>query len=176
MIRRRNSTMDTRNAPSRRFSGIVGGILFGIGILWIGWLLLASHSNVSDVPLWPGVSNPSTPINVQATPLLAEGISVSLAHQTPGISQQQAITLANQYEPDAATQAKSVSVQFVLLNYPVVSAPATHSNFNNTPVWMIWYQHIPLAPDDPSASTRSSHDLYVFLDGATGKEVLKVWI
>ena len=175
MIRRRNSAADTRDAPSRRLSGIVGGILFAIGILWIGWLLLASHSNVSDIPLWPGISNPSAPINVQATPLLAEGISVSLAHQTPSISQEQALTLANQYEPDAATQAKNVSAKFVLLNYAPV-APAIHNDFNNTPVWMIWYQRIPLAPNDPSASTRSSHDLYVFLDGTTGKEVLKVWI
>ena len=175
MIRRRNSAADTRDAPSRKLSGIVGAILFGIGILWIGWLLLSSHSNVSDIPLWPGISNPSTPVNVQATPLLAEGISVSLAHQTPSISQQQALTLANQYEPDAAAQAKNVRADFVLLNY-VPSVPATHNDFNNTPVWMIWYQHIPLAQDDPSASTRSSHDLYVFLDGTTGKEVLKVWI
>jgi len=167
---------DTRATPSRRLSGIVGGVLFGIGILWVGWLLLAPHSNVSDVPLWPGILSASTPVSVQATPLLAEGISLSLDTQTPAISQQQAVVLASQLEPDAASQANNVSAKFVLLNYPVSSTPATHGNFNNTPVWMVWYQHIPLAADDPSASTRSSHDLYVFLDGTTGKEVLKVWI
>ena len=178
MLRRRNSISDTgtASAPSRRLSGIVGGILLGLGVLWIGWLLLAPHASVSDIPLWPGVQTASTPVNVQATPLLAEGISLSVDNQTPAISQQQAVMLANQLEPDAASQATDVNAKFVFLNYPVITTPATHANYNSVPVWMVWYQHIPLATNDPSASTRTSHDLYVFLDGSTGKEVLKVWV
>ena len=178
MLRRRNSINDTKtpSTPSHRLSGIAGGILLGIGVLWIGWLLLAPHSSVSDIPLWPGVQTASTPVNVQATPLLAEGISLSIDNQTPTISQQQAVMLANQYEPSAASQATNVNARFVYLNYPVITTPATHSSYSNVPVWMVWYQHIPLASNDPSASTRTSHDLYVFLDGSTGKEVLKVWV
>lgn len=176
MIRRRRSVTGTEGMPSRRLSGIVGGILLGVGILWVGWLLLAPHGNVTDIPLWPGMQGASTSLNVQTTPLLAEGISLTQDSQTPTISQQQAVLLANQLEPDAASQAQSIAAHFVLLNYRVITTPATHANFNNTPVWLVWYQHIPLAANDPSASTRSSHDLYVFLDGTSGKEVLKVWV
>ena len=173
MLRRRSKIAG--HFPSRRWSGIAGGVLLGIGILWIGWLVLVSNSSSIGIPLWPGVLNASTPVNVQATPLLAEGISLSQTSQTPAISQKQAIFLANQLEPDAAAQAKSVIARFVLLNYATTTS-ATHQNFVNTPVWMIWYQHIPLVPNDPAASTRTAHDLYVFLDGTSGKEVLKVWV
>jgi hypothetical protein len=112
---------------------------------------------------------------VQPTPLLAAGISLGQTSQTPAISQRQAITLANQLEPQIASQAKGISAKFVLLNYPVTTTPATHANFDNTPVWVVWYQRIPLAPGD-ATSAHSSHDCYVFLDATTGKEVLKVWL
>ena len=177
-----NMVRKRRRSQSNRISGVVGGTLLGIGCLWLGWLLLAQHGNTPNLSLFPNLPGfPSTPdSDIQVTSLLAEGISLSHSDQTPALNQQQATLIANQLEPEAASKAKSVSAKYVLLNYPAMSTPATHANINNVPVWMVWYQKIPFEPSnasaDPALLSDSSHDLYVFIDANSGKEVLSVWV
>ncbi len=168
-------------------SGIVGGGLLALGVLWLGWLLLHQLGG----PALPGIPilnfAPTTPPNIQSSPLAAVGITLSQSNQTPTVKQQQALLIASQLEPDAATKAKSTTAQFVLLNYqnkgtPTTSAtpavPVVHANFNNVPVWMVLYQKIPLPSADPAVDptplSHSSYDLYVFLDASSGKELLKI--
>ncbi len=164
-------------SQSNLTSGIVGGVLLGLSCLWLGWLLLAQHGSalMLSLPAFPGSSS-----DTQVAPLLAEGISLSHSDQTPTLSQQQAMLIANQLEPEAASKAKSASAKYVLLNYPATSTPATHANFNNVPVWMIWYQKIPIGATNASVNSTSSpsafHDLYLFINANNGKEVLSVWV
>lgn len=117
------------------------------------------------------------PPNIQSSPLAAVGVTLSQSNQTPLVKQQQALLLARQLEPDAATKAKSTTAQFVLLNYHNKGTPA---DFNNTPVWMVLYQKIPLSSAnlavDPTPLSHSSYDLYVFLDASNGKELLKIQV
>ncbi len=128
----------------------------------------------------PGLSIPGfapTPVPaVQIPQLLAVGITLGHANQTPALSQQQVLLIAGELEPDAASKARNVSTQYVL----VTSTSAVHAALNNTPVWMVWYQQIPLEPADasvdPTPYPHSYHDLYFFLDGTTGKELLSVWV
>ncbi len=158
---------------SKSVSGIVGAILLGLGCLWLGWLLLGQHNSSPGSFIWPSSSgantNPSS--NAPLPQLSAEGITLGHAGQNPTLSQQQAVLLANQLEPDAANNAKNINARYVLL---------THASLNNIPVWMVSYQRIPIEPNnasvDPVPSTRSYHDLYVFVDANTGKEVLSVWV
>jgi hypothetical protein len=123
--------------------------------------------------VWPSLPGTNTtPVaNAPLPSLTAEGITLSSANQNPTLSQQQAVTLANQLEPDAANNAKSIYARCVLLS---------HASLNSVPVWMVAYQKIPIEPNsasvDPASSTRTSHDLYVFVDANTGKELLSVWI
>jgi len=169
-----------RRAQSKRISGIAGAVLLGLGCLWLGWLLLGQHTNsTSGSFVWPLPGINASSADAPIPQLVAAGISLSNASQTPNLSQQQAVTIANQLEPDAATNAKSTNVRYVLLNY-VATGSSTHANVNNVPVWMVQYQRIPIAPNnasvDPVPSTRSYHDLYVFVDANSGKEVLSVWL
>ncbi len=176
--RRRSYRVSRSTSRSRLLSGIVGGILLGAGILWIGWLI--THQSI-PAPSFsiPGLAPAKTPA-VQIVPLATEGITLGQPSQSPKLSQQQALLLASQLEPDAATQAKSTSAQYVLLNYPSTSTPAIHPDLNNVPAWMVIYQKIPLAPADaavdPTPFPRSYHDLYVLLDANSGKELLAVWV
>ncbi len=161
-----------RRTQSKFMSGIVGAFLLVLGCLWLGWLLLGQHNNNSSSFIWPSLAGANTnSSNIQVPQLMAAGISLNQANQNSTISQEQAMTLANQLEPEAATNAKGTSAKYVLL---------THANLNNVPVWMIVYQRIPIAPNnasvDPVPSTRSSHDLYVFIDANSGKELLSVWL
>lgn len=116
--------------------------------------------------------------DIRIAPLLAEGIVLAHANQKPALSQQQALVTANQLEPAAAAQAKSTSAKYVLLNYSNLSTPGAHPHLLNVPVWMVWYQRIPLEPTgasgDPATSPHSQYDLFVFLDANSGKEVLAV--
>ena len=169
-----------RRSQSKRLSGIAGAILLALGCLWLGWLLLGQHNNSTTGSfIWPLVGTNATPADGPIPQLVAEGISLSHASQSPTLSQQQAMTIANQLEPDAAMNAKSTNAKYVLLNY-VPTGTSTHANVNNTPVWMVLYQRIPIAPNnasvDPVPSTRTYHDLYVFVDANSGKEVLSVWL
>src|SRR5207302_1182392 len=99
---------------------------------------------------------------------------------SPALNQQQALLIASQLEPDAATKAKKTSAQYVLLNYTSTSASTSHTSLSNVPAWMVLYQQIPLASADPSADpnspSHSTHDLYVFLDANSGKELLAIWV
>ncbi len=168
-----------RRSQSKRISGIVGAILLGFGCLWLGWLLLGQHNNTSASFIWPLLGTDTNSSNVQVPQLVAEGISLSHAGQSPTLSQQQAMMIANQLEPEAATHAKSSSAKYVLLNY-AAKGTSQHAAVNNVPVWMVLYQRIPIDPNnasvDPMPATRSSHDLYVFVDANSGKEVLSVWL
>jgi hypothetical protein len=124
----------------------------------------------------PGFSPPVA----QVPPLVAAGITLGHADQTSALNQQQALLIARQLEPDAATNAKKVGAQYILLNYIPPGTPGAHTSISNTPAWLILYQSIPSAPNDtsadPTSSSNSSHDLYVFLDANSGKELLKVWV
>ncbi len=154
-------------------SAVVGSILLCLSFLLLGWLLLSQHNNSSGSFVWPSLSgtNATPASNAPLPSLTAEGITLSQANQNPTLSQQQAVTLANQLEPDAASNAKSINARYMLLS---------HASLNNVPVWMVAYQRIPIEPNnasvDPTSSTRASHDLYVFVDANTGKELLSVWI
>ena len=169
-----------RQSQSKRISGIAGAVLLCLGCLWLGWLLLGQHNNSSAGSfVWPLAGVNTTPTDAPIPQLVAAGISLSHAGQSATLSQQQAVTIANQLEPEAAANAKSTNVKYVLLNY-VATGGSTHANVNNVPVWMVLYQRIPIAPNnasvDPVPSTRSYHDLYVFVDANSGKEVLSVWL
>ena len=167
-------------ARSRLVSGIIGGMLLGVGILWLGWILLqrAGGPGFPTINL-PGFAPAGTPVD-QIALLSAEGITLGRPSQDPALSQQQALFLASQLEPDAATQAKSTTAQYVLLNYPSTSTPALHPAINNVSAWMILYHNIPLIPTDasvdPTPYAHSFHDLYLFLDANSGKELLTVWV
>lgn len=162
-----------RQFQSNSKSAIAGAVLLGLGCLWLGWLLLGQHSNSSGSFVWPSLPGANaTPASDGPLPQLsAEGITLSNTNQNSTLSRQQAVTLANQLEPDAASNAKSINARYVLLS---------HASLNNAPVWMVAYQRIPIEPNsasvDPVPSTRSYHDLYVFIDASTGKEMLSVWI
>jgi hypothetical protein len=160
-----------RNEPRpllRLSSGLVGGILLGIAVIWIGVLLL-QRVGVA-VPSIPGIGYPATQgPAIQITPLVAEGITLGQTNQTPALNQQQALLLASELEPDAAAHAKVTGARYVLLNYANTSTPAVHPNFNGVPAWMITYSQIP-----QQSSSQATYDLYVFLDANSGKELLSV--
>jgi hypothetical protein len=165
-----------RISPSRTVTGVLGSILLVGCAIGFGWLLRSHSTDISRQPVWniPGLG-PTTVSDAQVPQLVAVGITLAYAQQQPTLSQQQAISLSNQLEADAANKAKKTSARYVLLNYPAITTPATHSTFNNVPVWIIWYQQVPDAAVDPMPSSRSSHDLYVFLDANSGKELLSIW-
>lgn len=162
---------------------VIGGMLVGVVVIWLGWLLFHPNAGVggSLFPI-PGIGQnaPVGPPIVGAGPLLAEGITLDTPLQQPKLNQQQALLIANQLEADAATKAKSTQAQYALLNYPNTSATPSHADFKDVPIWLIHYQHIPLEPADvsvdPTPFPHSFHDLYVFLDANTGKELLVIWV
>lgn len=175
---RRDNLRSRPTSRSRSLSAIVGVILLGVAVLWLGWLLFHPQGglDLSTLPI-PGVAPSRSPV-VQLPPLVAAGITLRQPTQPSALNQQQALLIASQLEPEAATKAKSTSAQYVLLNYPSTSTPATHPDFNNLPAWMIVYQKIPLEPADasvdPTPFPHSYHDLYVFLDANSGKELLVI--
>ena len=172
---RRNSS----NLWSRQSSKIAGVILLIVAALWLGWIVIPRGVPVGiSILSFPGLPPLNTPIG-QPSPLLAAGITLGRPSQTPALNQQQALLIASQLEPDAATNAKKTSSEYVLLNYNSTSASASHTTLRNVPVWLVQYQQIPLAPTDPSvdpnAPAHATHDLYVFLDANSGKELLAIW-
>lgn len=166
-------------SPLHSLTGIVGGGLLVLALLWAAWLVLhpALRPNLSSLPLLGNLApTPTTQAVIPA--LTAEGITLGHPSQTPALSQQQALLIAGELEPDAATNAKSTSASYVLLNYPV-GKDATHANLTDVPVWMIVYQKIPRQPADasvePTPLALSYQNLYVFLDASSGKELLAIW-
>lgn len=172
----------SRNAWPRRLSKVVGGILVVLAFLWFGWLLLHHYgvkvAGFSSLPI-PG-STPTASHTAQPSPLTVAGISLGIPTQSPALTQQQAILIAGQLEPDAAVNAKMTSAQYVLLNNARTTTLTPQPDLNNVPAWMIVYQQIPLAPADPAVDStpfpQTQHDLYVFLDANTGKELLLIWV
>lgn len=157
---------------SQLVSGLIGGVLLGIAVIWIGVMVL-QHAGVA-VPSFPTIAGIGSSLSapapaVQITPLVAEGITLGSTNQTPGLNQQQALLLASELEPDAASHAKVTGAKYVLLNYPNTSTPPVHPNFSGVPAWMITYQQIP-----QQSSSQATYDLYVFLDANSGKELLTV--
>ena len=176
---RRTIERDEPKPISRLVSGLVGGVLLGIAIVWIGYLLLQRTGlPLPKFPTLSGIISSNNAPITQIAPLTAEGITLGQSDQTPALNQQQALLLASQLEPYAATKAKTTGAKFVLLTYPNVATPATHASFNGTPVWMITYQQIPQQVSGGSVnaapSAQTTYDLYVFLDASSGKEVLVV--
>lgn len=161
---------------------VVGGILIVMASLWLGLLLLRHFgvgvAGLSFLPLPSLVS--TAPPTAPVSSLAAAGVSLGHPTRSPALTQQQALMIASQLEADAATKAKKTSAQYVLLNYRGISASTLHPDLNNVPAWMIMYQQIPLAPTDPSVDStpfpQTHHDLYVFLDANTGKELLAIWL
>ncbi len=158
----------------------MGAVLLLGCCVWLGWLVLHQQGIPLKLTFPTTAATPKLDNAIaQIPPLLAEGITVAAPDGQPALSQQQALLLAAQLEPDAATQARTITASYVLLNYPNVSTPATHASLNNVPVWMIWYQNVPYVPADasvdPTPFPLSHHDLYVFIDATSGKELLAVW-
>ncbi|HYT34443.1 MAG TPA: hypothetical protein VEL69_05365 [Ktedonobacteraceae bacterium] len=172
---------DSTTPRFRRVSGVLGAILLALAGIWLAWLLLHQFVGAA-IPAPPVPSNigvaPANPSDTQIAPLTAEGITLGHPDTTPGLSQQQALFISGQLEPNAASKAKTTSAQFVLLNYPNKGTPAAHADYHNIPAWMVLYQGIPLKPAaaavDPTPSPRSTYNLYVFLDANSGKELLAI--
>src|SRR6266581_3875448 len=91
-----------RRSKSNLGSAIVGGILLSVALLWLGWTLFFQHGHPPDVKLPGFAPSPTTAPEVQIPQLIAEGITLEHADQPPKLSQQQALFIANQREPDAA--------------------------------------------------------------------------
>lgn len=164
----------------RRASKVVGVILIALAFLMLGWLLLNHFglrvSGQSFLPQ-PGIDATALPA-AQIPPLAAAGISLGHPSQTPALTQQEAIFLASQLEPDAATKAIKTSAQNVLLSYAGTNTSNSYPGFHNVLAWMIVYQQIPLAHSDLGVTPfpQTHYDLYVFLDANTGKELLALWL
>jgi hypothetical protein len=168
------------SSSSRAMTGILGGVLLVVCIMGFGWLLRSHTEDNTNSSAWAVLGlGSAAPADVQVSQLAAMGITFSQAQQQPKLSQQQALFLANQLEADAASKAKKTNAWYVLLNYPNAATPATHTSFSNIPVWMIWYQQVPLASSnvvaDGTRSSRLYHDIFVFLDANSGKELLSIW-
>jgi len=163
---------------SHTISGVVGGMLFVAGIVWLVWLL--THPRLFPPTLPVSGLAPTRPPAGQIPSLLAAGITLGRPTRPPALNQQQALLIASELESDAASRAESASSQYVLLSYTSRNIPTTYRDLNNYPAWMILYQNIPLEPGDasvdPTPSPQSQHDLYVFLDANTGKELLAIWV
>src|SRR5436309_11443341 len=91
---------------SRQSSKIVGAILLVVAVLWLGLLVFHWGAPAGTAILQiPGLVPPNTPIQ-QVSPLVAAGVTLGRPSQLPALSQQQALLIASQLEPDAAANAK----------------------------------------------------------------------
>ncbi len=169
-----------RRADSRQFSAIVGVALIGVAALWFIWLLVR-QTNPGIVSLnfpFPNLLPPRS-ANTPVDPLAAAGITLSAPPQgqEPGLTQQQALLLAGQMEPQAAAKATGVTARYTLFSYQ--GAGSGSASFQNVPVWLIHYSGIsephPDTGADPHA-TGAKHDFYVFLDASSGRELLAIWL
>ena len=176
-IRSRQVTLPAR---TRWISGIAGAFLLALALLWLALLVLqrfGGGTGISLLPI-PGLTQ-ATPEVGQVAPLTAAGISLGTPASPPALTQQQALLIASQLEPDAATKAQKTSARYVLLNFDGAGTATPQHAITNEPAWMVLYQQIPQQPADPSADPSQSlpkhHDLYVFLDANSGKELLAIW-
>lgn len=167
MTRRRSPLL-----PSYQATKIIGAVLLGMAGVWFAWMLFHHDTNA---PTNVQVTMPGMAVPVQQVPALqAAGITLNRMDEKPGLSQQQALFLAGQRQPDAASAAKKVNILSALVT------SSGQPKLQDAPAWVIWYQNVPLPPTDPgidtAPSTRGSHDLYVFLDASTGKELLSIYV
>ena len=169
-----------QSSPFRTSTAFVGGLLLLVGFLWLGWIFFSHHSPVSLSPstILPGLVATPTP-NLQFAPLIAQGITLRGTDQRPALSRQQAVEIANQLEPDAASRAKGTDTRYALLSYPMTKNAVTHPAWDNVAVWLVLYQKIPQGSGDTSFDPKSPaqpyHDLYVFLDANSGQELFSLW-
>ncbi len=172
----KNST----SSQSHRIGKAVGGALIVFACLWLGLLLLFRLGVIGGAAGLLLLPLPAHTPTATVSPLTAAGISLGRPTQAPALTQQQALLIASQLEPDAATQSTKTSAQYVLLNYAGTHTSTAHAGFSNVAAWMVIYQQIPLAPGDPSADPtpfpQTHHDLYVFLDANSGTELLAIWV
>ncbi|GLV57063.1 hypothetical protein KDH_39010 [Dictyobacter sp. S3.2.2.5] len=156
----------------------IGGLLLGIGLFWLLWLFLFHPVSVPMISRWSMVDAATTPVPaslLQSEPLKAVGVTLSTPNDTPPISRLQALQLAAQAEPDAATSAKKIDAHYVLLTYPAVTNHQNHSSFTNLPTWLIWYQQVPQPSTNVALTTQPPQDLYLFINAQTGQPALAIW-
>lgn len=168
-----------RRADARQLSAIVGVALIGVAVLWFTWLLVrqASPGIVSLNFPFPNLLPRST--NAPVDPLAAAGITLSAPPQgqEPGLTQQQAVLLADQVEPQMAAKATEIKAQYTLFSYQGSGSGA--ASFQDVPAWLIHYSGISEPPPDTGAdphATGAKHDFYVFLDANSGRELLAIWL
>jgi hypothetical protein len=176
--------------PSRwhTISQISGGILLGIGIFWLAKLLFF-HAPAA-APLMPatgagarptvsaadGGHGSSSPLTFSTpAPLRAAGITVSAIQPPATMSEAQALLLAGQDEPDAASSAKKQVADAVSLSYPASKVVKGHADFNHSIAWMVWYQQVPQGGNGIAIDKQPNHDFYIFLDAKTGQELFTIW-
>lgn len=165
----------------RRISAIAGLILVGIALLWVGWQM-ARQANpaLNQVKFTlPGFLSSNVTPTAPTDPLVAAGITLAVPPESPQpvLNREQAILLANQIQPEAATQASSVSVAYVLFSYDG-NNDATPT-YVKEPAWVVHYSNIKEPRPDTSADTEATstqHDCYVFLDADSGQQLLSIWV
>jgi cytoskeletal protein RodZ len=168
-----------RRSHSRLWSvsGIVGAILLAIGLLWLLMLLWQAYAGPKFSLAHLSAGSTSGTSTVQIPALYTAGIILGTPAQPARLDQQQAILLASQWEPGAASKAKKIQARYVLLTY--IPHNASKPQIENQPAWMVLYEEIPLQPADasvdPTPFPSSYYDLYVFLDANSGKPLLSVW-
>lgn len=169
-----------KSKRSRRISGIIGAILLALALVWLLWLVINRLGGGTGITLLPIPGLPqATPTVGQIPPLTSAGISLGTPSSPPALSEQQALLIAGQLEPDAATKAQKTSARYVLLNFGGAGGATMQHAITNEPAWMVLYQQVPQGPADssadPSQALPQQQDLYVFLDANNGKELLAIW-
>ncbi len=164
---------------TNNMSALIGGILLVLALLGLFWWMGMQQSSISRL-MFPGPASTPTAAVSQVAALLAVGITLEQPTASAALDQQQATQLANQFEPDAATKAQSMTANYVVLSYTPTASASALPNLNNVSVWMLCYQRVPYVPADasvdPTPFPHSYHDLYVFIDANSGKELLSVWV
>ena len=156
----------------------IGGLLLGVGLFWLLWLLFFHPATVPVISRWSmsdAIASPLPASVLQSTPLTAAGIVLSAPNNSPPTSQMQALQLAAQAEPDAAGGAKSINAYYVLLTYTAVAHNQDSASFTNLPTWLIWFQQVPQTPTNVALTTQPPQDLYLFINAQTGQVALRVW-
>ncbi|HZU68207.1 MAG TPA: hypothetical protein VFA09_13100 [Ktedonobacteraceae bacterium] len=178
---RQLTRLEELTTKKRLVSGIVGAFLLALALLWLAWMIsnrFTGGTGISLLPI-PGLTQP-TPTVGQIAPLTAAGISLGTPASPPALTQQQALLMAGELEPDAAANAQRTSASYVLLSYDGTGTATPQRAITNQPAWMVLYQQIPQPSSDPSADPSQSlskhYDLYVFLDANTGQELLAIRI
>ncbi|WP_376797388.1 hypothetical protein [Thermogemmatispora sp.] len=158
-----------------KISGFVGALLLVIGLGW--FIALLRHPQGGLRLLVPHLAETSQASAVQLPALYTAGVILGTPSQPASLSQEQALLLASQWQPEEASKARKVVARYVLLTY--IPRQTNQAQIENVPAWMIIYEQIPLQPAeasvDPTPFPRSSYDFYLFLDAKNGKVLLTLW-